>query len=621
MHLALLVLAAVFLGADPSPTVAPSPSPSPTPAFELHASGANVFIDQATNGPGQIPPEGAAFASGAAAAPMTPFDWFSTNPLLPGVSGEVQYRVTASAHCKRASVDVAATIAAITGDTTNAVFWGEPLLGAVDPIEGRARVQVPIFYPTRAGTDDTSAVALQLPYSVSVHANDNRWRVSGGYVDPAQYDSFVFTQPQFASFDPSLNLQAFETVGPGLSDLKSWNHLAQALPLLGADVYATAGALHVEATDALLPMLQGSIARMTGGNVVVDRGDAGRYSANVIHVQTGGNPVSMPALFGSNPSIDPGAQGPLALSTVGDQSQTIAGIRAFFHPHGGYDALVELGRSWYDASLVARPGSARYGDFEHVSLARNFNANDTAEIEYYRMDPRYGTLYLPYGEPLNVWGIAWAYPGPWLKGSYQLVTDAWGGSNREGPRVRAAVTRGPWTAAAAAYDYRQIEPSTYQNLTSTGFVEVDYLVLAPGDLTRGRTRGVQTYVAYAGHRDTLSFDYANDSQHRDGTAANGIDDVAMQYPQVVLADQHKVSDALAVTGGYARYHPAGTWSQTPVDGRYGVGFVGAEWDLGRFGQLLVQLRRYGVNGVPSIPGGPAPTLRGTGLVVDHHFQI
>lgn len=616
-----LSLTGIVFAQDVPASPSPSPSPTATPRFELHATGSHVFIDQSTGGPGQTPPEGAAFANGAPAAPMTPYDWFSANPLEPGVAGEVQYRATATLHAKRVSYDLTAMGALVAGDQINAVYWGEPLLGAFDPMEGRSPLSLPVAFPTHAGANDIGVAEFVVPYSGTIRSNDGHWRVSGGFVDTTQYDSFVFVQPAFASFNPSMNVQTFETLGPGLSDLHSWTHLAQALPLLGIDAYDTVGALRVEATDALLPIYQGATARVTGANVVWDRGDAGRYSADVAHVRTGGAPIVIPSLFGANPTTNPGPQGPLALATIGNQSQTVAGVRGYFHPHRGYDATIEFGRSWYDASLVARPGTATAGTFEHLALARNFNSTDNAGIDYYRMDPRYGTAYIPYGTSLNVWGTAWAYPGPWLKGSYQLVNDAWGGTNRVGVRAHGTIVRGPWTLSAAAYDYRQVEPSTYANLTQTGFVEVDYLVLAPGDIEYGHTRGVDAYVAWQHARDTLSLDFANDAQYRDHAAFAPVDTVDMRYPQLVAAEQHRFSRSLLASVGYGRYGLNGTWTTTAVDATYGLGFAGLEWDMGRFGQLLVQVRRYGVVGIPTVPGGPPLTFRGTGITVDHHFSI
>jgi hypothetical protein len=617
--IALLFLCAAGRTDEASPS--PTPSPTPTPVFELHVSGSNVFIDQATSGSGQVPPEGAAFANGNPAAPMTPFDWFTTGPVVPGVSATAQYLFTASWHQPRFRIDASALVAGVGGDPTNAFNWGEPLLGTFDPAEGRSNLSVPIVFPTHAANNDVSAGGISLPYDVRVHDNNGRWSIDGGYVQTSNYDPFVFVQPPYGTYLPSTATPVFETIGPGFQDLENWTHLASALPMLGADATFKLGGLQFEATDGLLPSPEMTSARLTGGNVVYDRGDAGRFSASLVHLLTTGDPQVVPVLFGSNPTIFPGAQGSLAQSTLGGQAQTIAGISALVHPHPGYDVSVELGKAWYNASLVARPGSESPGTYQHYSLTRNFNKTDSVGIEYYRMDPRYATAVLPYGVPMNVWGIAWAYPGPWLKGTYQLVTNAFGGSDREGLRGHATIVRGSWTAAVAAYDYGQVEPSTAQNLTSTGFVEVDYLLLAPGDVQFGRTKGFIGYVSWAGSHDTISADYASDSEYRaHATFAPG-DGVDMHYPQWVFAEQHKFSPQVIGTIGYASYQASGFWSTTPVDGTYSSGFLGLEMDLGRFGQVLIQLRRYGIRGAPSIPEGPPPTLNGTGLLVDHHFSI
>jgi hypothetical protein len=290
-------------------------------------------------------------------------------------------------------------------------------------------------------------------------------------------------------------------------------------------------------------------------------------------------------------------------------------------PYKGYDALLEFGRSSYTASLVARSATQGGGDFEHASVTRHFNSDDSAVIEYYKMSPRYGTTVLPYGIPLNVWGVAWAYPGPWLKGTYQLVGNAFGGSNREGLHAFGTVVRGPWRVSAGAYSYRQIDPSTVENLMSPGFVEVDYLALAPNDVQFGRTKGLDAYAAWTRSRDTISLDYASDSQFRGHAPGVLVDRVEMHYPQMILAEQHRFSPRLLTNVGYARYEASGFWTSTPVHGVEAYGFLNVEADLGRLGQLLIQFRRYGVKGDPSIPGGPPPTLTGTSLVVDHHFSI
>ncbi len=53
--LAVVLLANVQIAAAAAAT--PSPSPTATPRFTLKVSGSNVFVDQATGGPGTTPPK------------------------------------------------------------------------------------------------------------------------------------------------------------------------------------------------------------------------------------------------------------------------------------------------------------------------------------------------------------------------------------------------------------------------------------------------------------------------------------------------------------------------------------------------------------------------------------
>lgn len=146
-------------------------------------------------------------------------------------------------------------------------------------------------------------------------------------------------------------------------------------------------------------------------------------------------------------------------------------------------------------------------------------------------------------------------------------------------------------------------------------------MLGHGDASIGYTRGVVTYLAWHAGRDSVSIDLAHGAQHRNFTPNASDDFVDMQYPQLVFADQHRFSKNLQAAIGYARYEATGTWTTTPVYGVNALGFLGAECDFGHGQQLLIQLRRYGLRGMPSIPSGPPPTLRGTMLVVDHHFTL
>jgi hypothetical protein len=611
---------------SPSPSAqtsaTPSPTPSPSPGFSVHGTGVSVFIDQATSGSGATPPEGPGFAIGNPNAPMSPYDWFSGAPEVPGVAGEIQYQLLAAYRAASFTATAAFVISGIDGNATNAIYWGEPIVGPLDPHEGRSPIPYAIAFPTHAGTQQTQAGQIVLPYSLSLSGNDGTWSASGGFITPAAFDGFIFTPPALTSWLPSLNVQTLESLSPGNADLDSWQHLTTTLPLLGADATAAFGKLGLEVTDALLPSPAGTAARFNGAVATLDRGDVGKFSLDYTHVDTWGNALAVPTLYGFNPTLHPGAQGDLATSTLADQHETIFGGRAFFHPIPGYDTTIELAQSSYNAGLVARPGTQRPGYYQHFAIARHFNKEADAGIEYYRFDPRYATAVLPYGVSENVWGIAWAYPGPWLKGTYQLANDNVAGTNRLGLRAHADLNHGKLEAHVSYYAYRQVEPSTYDNLTQSGFVEVDYLTEAPGDVTYGQTHGVAAYLGWHLPRDTFSVDFARDTQSRGYNGANPGDLVDMRYPQVVLIEQHRFSPQVLAVAGYGRYGADGMWSTTPVTGIYGLGFVGGEFafDGGRQ-QILIELRRYGLVGLPSIPAGPPPTLGGTSLIVDHHIAF
>ncbi|MBV8491224.1 MAG: hypothetical protein JO199_11910, partial [Candidatus Eremiobacteraeota bacterium] len=147
----------------------------------MHGFGSNVFVDQATGGPGQVPPEGAAFAAGNPAAPMSPYDWFSTNPVVPGVAGTVQYSFDAAYRTKTLTADATFVATGLSGSITNAIYWGEPIVGPLDPHEGRSPIPYRVVFPTHAGSDDATAGQFVAPLSLSLGSNDSHWKISGGY--------------------------------------------------------------------------------------------------------------------------------------------------------------------------------------------------------------------------------------------------------------------------------------------------------------------------------------------------------------------------------------------------------------------------------------------------------
>lgn len=607
------------LGVTVGQATSPSPSPLPTPRFTLNVSGSNVFINQATNGPGTTPPEGREFAKGSPISPMSPYDWFSSAPETPGIAGIAQYELFGAYHLPGVDFGATVGIGGITGSTTNALYWGEPPIPNLNAHALARIVPYSIVFPTQPGQDDAIVGSTQL-LNVSAADPNGKWKVQGGYFDLTQTDRFVFAPPPITSVTPSLGVQTAETLGPGMPSIDAWTAGPQTLPLLGADGVFHDGNVTVELTDALLPSLPETSARLTMGSVVLDRGDDGRFSIQLAHGWTTGDAISTTTYYGADPTLYPNPTGRLFTSVLADQVQTIAGGRAFFHPLSGWDTLVELGRAWYDAGLVRYPGTSRPGNYQHFSLARHIGA-DRATLEYHHFDPTYATMILPYGIPENVWSIAWSWPGVWLKSTYQLVDNSVIGANRAGYRFKYDHNNKNLEFHVSAGDWRQLVPETFANASQVGFVDGFFLLQKNNFATYGRDQQLGLYVAWHLPQDDLVFDGVEDYLNRPADPSQPIDVVAIRAPQVVLSWAHHFSKTLLALGGYGRYETVGTWALAPVDAIYGVGFAGVQFATGPRTALLVEARRYALVGLPSAPGGLPPTVRGTALIVDQRIGL
>src|SRR5579863_856199 len=330
-----------------SPSPAPTPSPTATPGFSLGVTGSNLYVSQSANGPGLQPPEAAQFIAGRPVSPMSPYDWFTSAVQSPGAATQLQYVVTATEHTKLLTASAGIALDAYVGSLNNLLYWGEPMVGTFDPHEGHSNLNYAINFPTGPGQYSVQTIQEVSPYTMSLGSSDGAWKVSGGYINLTQTDRFVFAPPAVTNANPALGEQTAETLGPGMPALASWNASPATLPLLGGDAVVTRGKATLELTDALLPVLQGMGARLTMGSLVIDHGDAGRYSAQLAQIDTSGVPIGTTTYFGTNQTLYPSAQGRLFSSVLDDQYQTLAGVRAFVHPHAGDDVLVELGRGWY----------------------------------------------------------------------------------------------------------------------------------------------------------------------------------------------------------------------------------------------------------------------------------
>jgi hypothetical protein len=209
----------------------------------------------------------------------------------------------------------------------------------------------------------------------------------------------------------------------------------------------------------------------------------------------------------------------------------------------------------------------------------------------------------------------------WLKSTYQLVDNSVIGANRAGFRLKYDHNNKHLELHVSAGDWQQLVPETFANASQVGFVDGYFLLQKNGFATYGRDRQIALYAAWHLPNDDFAFDGVNDYLSRPSDPGQAIDTVAMRSPQFVLSWVHHFGKTLLAAGGYGRYESVGTWALAPVDAIYGLGFLGVQFATGPKTALLIEARRYALVGVPSMPGGLPPTMRGTGLIVDQRIGI
>ncbi len=635
MASAFLLLAAARAGAEPVPTATPvaaqpaasptasaAPTASPRPlGFTLSGISAVTFVGQATAGGGQIAPEAPGFIAGAPLAPNSPYDLFSSAPQVPGYAGVAFIQPTLTYGFSRFDVGVTAALAATNGSTTNAAYWSENLSPALNPHLGSTVQPYAVVFPTHPGDDFGQARRLSI-LQANVATADGNLHVRGGWLDLTQSDRFVFAQPALTSVNPAIAYAPAESLTNGLAGTDTWLPLSTALPLHGVDLVAKRGTATFELTNAALPALPGEDARMTMGSVVLDRGEGTRFSAQLLHAQTSGLPFITTVPFGTSPAFVPYPQGVLPTSTLSGQRQTIAGLRGAFHlaPRLGVDAIVELGRAWYDASPVVRPGTERPGGFYHLGFTQSAG-HGTASLDLYRMEPRYATMILPYGIPENQWSVSFAWPGQWLKSNYQLIDNGVLGVNRQGYRLRYYLDKGPLEAHVEYTELRQIEAETTASATQDGFIDGFYLPQAVDAATFGRQKRTALWLAWHARFGDVTLDLVDDTLYRPFVATHPEDVVSYEVPQGVLAFAKHLTPKLTGSIGIGRYAIKGAFAE-PLDLRERLFFTGLQFQQTEKAQFLATLRRTAFGGRTTFPASPAaPDFTGATLVVEQRLRF
>jgi hypothetical protein len=508
----------------------------------------------------------------------------------------------------------------VTGSATTATYWGESLMPTLNPHLGSQELGYHIAFPTHPGQDDGSAFAASL-LGGTIATKDGNLRLRGGWFDLAQTDTFVFTQPAYQSAVPSLAVLPAESLGNGPPTAEWWPLAGGVYPLHGVDLTAVKNTATLELTDAALPSLPGSSARVMLGSFVIDHGDGTRYSAEVAHVTTGGALVPTTVLFADGTPVVT-SQGVLPFGTIGGQRETVFGLRAAFHLFGVADGLLEYGHSVYDADGVALPGSGKPGNYYHAGISKTVR-RATASFDLYKNEPYYATAILPYGAPENVWSVAWSWPGQWLKSNYQLINNFPVNVDRQGYRVKYAVSGGPLEVRVSYANFGEIDPITTSNALQTGFVDGFFLPQDDDAATLGRQNQYAFWTAWhAGFAD-LSLDWTEDAIRRNAAPGHPVDYVSYVTPEYTLTVSRKLTPYAIVSLGYAQYFMKGSFSAVTENVNYGQreGFAGAELRETAHTSTLVSLRRSSFAGYATVPGVPPPDFTGTLLVLEQRIKF
>lgn len=607
----------------PPPTPAPSPSPTPPPGSVRVAADANLtFISQNTNGFGKLGlPEAPMFIAGTSpAAPLTPYDTFSSAPMTPGNAGTSALYVVPTYYGSAFNASATFGVGYVTGSTTNATYWGESLIPPLNPHLGSQTLGYAVGFAAQPGGDDGSAFVASV-LSGSISTKDGSLRLRGGWFDLLQSDSFVFVQPAYQSAIPSLAVLPAESLGTGPPTADWWALDDGVYPLHGVDLFAAHGLATAELTDATLPSLPGTSARLTQASLVIDHGEGTRYSIDVSHVTTGGAPVPTTILFAQGtPVLSP--QGLLPFGTIGGQRETIYGLRASFHLFGLADGLVEYGHSVYAADGVALPGSGEPGNYYHAGVMRTIR-RATFSLDLYKNDPYYATAILPYGAPENVWSVAWSWPGQWLKSNYQLINNYPVNVDRQGYRIKYQLNGGPLELHASYANFGQIVPITFANAQQTGFVDGFFLPQADNAATLGRQNQYALWTVWHAGLADFTVDWVEDAIRRNADLGHPLDFVSYVTPEYTMYASRQLTPYALVALGYAQYFMAGEFSSIVQNVNFGQRqvFAGAELRESPHTSTLVQLRRSAFAGYATAPGFPPPDFTGTLLIVEQRIKL
>jgi hypothetical protein len=540
--------------------------------------------------------------------------------MTPGNASESALYLSPAYYAKRFEFGAVLALGYVRGSTTNAIYWGEPLPPALDPHLGSQALPYRIVFPGHAGEDDGTAFVAGIE-SGRIATADGNLQMRAGWFDLAQTDRFVFTQPLLSQYPPALAATPPESLGGGPPSLDWWSAASGNYPLHGADLVGKQGLATLELSDAALPSLPGTGARMTMGSLVVDHGEGTRYSLQALHVTTGGALVPTTILFAQGTLLMT-PQGNVPSTTIGGQRQTILGARAAFHVIPSVGGVVEYGHSTYDADNVVEPGTGKPGNYYHGGLAHPFGRAEIS-LDLYRNEPYYAQAILPYGIPENVWSVAWSWPGQWLKSNYQLIDNTVVNINRQGYRVKYALNGAPLEVRAQYAQFAEITPITLSNAQQMGFVDGFFLPQDDDAATLGQQKQYGLWLAWHPGFADLVFDYTEDTMRRPAAPGHSQDLVSYDTPQFSLYASRHLSPNVLASAGIGRYYMRGSFAQAYTNVDFGQRTLFAGLQLRESGgtATLLTWRHAFLGGFPSQPAGPPPDFTGTVFILEQRYKI
>ncbi|MBC5823369.1 MAG: hypothetical protein GIX02_00855 [Candidatus Eremiobacteraeota bacterium] len=628
----VIVTAALMLfGTDAAwagTTGAPQTSASPVPRGVIFHAALNVlFLSQGASGRGLQPVEGPAFATGAPAAPVSPYDVFSGAPMVPGIVGQTQLSVDGAYRFGDANIGVTFAAESLLGDRTNEAYWAEPLLPEDNPHLGSQATGLSIVFPTHPGSDDYNGVRAGISRA-RISLDRDRLVARIGWIDLKQTLAFVFSPPPTTNSLPGLLLKTPESMNPNSAALDAWDSPPATLHIRGIDAAYLSGSTTIEASDAQLPSLPGTPARLLSFSLghFDDAGHGAMFQA--IAANSGGDPIGTTTGFGVPSQIVPSDQGLFAVSTLHGQHQAIAGLRIARAVPLGLDGALEYAHSTYRADGLGKPETVG-GSWENVSLAHGLGAA-TVTAHYYRFEPTFATMILPYGVPENVWSVAYSWPGPWLKSTYQLVDNTALGVNRQGPSLSYSLNAKSLHAAASYSTFRQIAPFTTANFRGLGFIDGFFLVQPnAAHASLGSYRRTAFFIGKQLAIGDIGVDFVDDGLHRDSAPSEPFDAVSYDVSQTVVSWSRKFRDRARLAAGAAYYGMRGSFADGPatnIDAGMHVFYAGAQFQESKRQLLMATVRRSTMSGEPYFGALGAvrygsPDFNATTLLLEQRFRL